>query len=239
VPQGDGFSRGAFLGPEGEVGRLCRQSCGGARPRAPDLRAPPARAERAARRRARAPGDLSGRGVRARRGATGCRASSSASCGSSSPAASWRAASRAFAAATVPMRCWSRSPARGGGSARRAAGGGWPSWRRTWSTACSAAGGPSEARPPTAAPAGRAPVPAPTPSPTPALPGRQRPRRYWSRADLLRRTFALDVLACPGCGGRLRLLATIAHPPAIAKILRHLGLPVEVPRPVPARQLAW
>jgi hypothetical protein len=40
-------------------------------------------------------------------------------------------------------------------------------------------------------------------------------------------------------GGRLRLLATIAHPPAIAKILRHLGLPVEVPRPVPARQLAW
>jgi hypothetical protein len=41
------------------------------------------------------------------------------------------------------------------------------------------------------------------------------------------------VLACPGCGGRLRLLATIAHPPAITKILRHLGLPAEVPRPVP------
>jgi hypothetical protein len=46
------------------------------------------------------------------------------------------------------------------------------------------------------------------------------------------------VLACPGCRGRLRLLATIVHPPAIAKILRHLGLPAEVPRPLPARQLA-
>jgi len=46
------------------------------------------------------------------------------------------------------------------------------------------------------------------------------------------------VLACPGCGGRLRLLATIAYAPAIAKIPRHLGLPVEVPKPVPARQLA-
>ena len=44
------FGRGAFLGPEDEVGRLCRQSCGGARPRAADVRAPPARAERAARR---------------------------------------------------------------------------------------------------------------------------------------------------------------------------------------------
>jgi hypothetical protein len=63
------------------------------------------------------------------------------------------------------------------------------------------------------------------------------PIRPW--ADLLRSTFAIDVLACPGCGRRLRLLATIAHPPAIAKILRHLGLPVEVPMPALARQLAW
>jgi hypothetical protein len=56
---------------------------------------------------------------------------------------------------------------------------------------------------------------------------------------LLRRTFAIDVLACPGCGGRLRLLATIADPQVIAKILRHLGLPVEVPAPTPARQPMW
>ena len=37
-----------------------------------------------------------------------------------------------------------------------------------------------------------------------------RPRHHaW--ADLLRRTFAFDVLDCPECGGRLRFLATIAQ----------------------------
>jgi hypothetical protein len=52
----------------------------------------------------------------------------------------------------------------------------------------------------------------------------------------LRRTFALDVLACPDCGGRLRLVATIADPRVIARILAHLGLPLEPPCPVPPRQ---
>src|SRR5262245_21064358 len=59
---------------------------------------------------------------------------------------------------------------------------------------------------------------------------------YYPWADLLRWTFAIDVLECPECGGRLRLLATIAHPPTIAAILRHLGPPGEVPAPTPARQ---
>lgn len=68
--------------------------------------------------------------------------------------------------------------------------------------------------------------------------GYVRPTHYpW--ADLLRRMFAIDVLECPECGGRLRLLAIIAHPPTIAAILRHLGLPVEVPAPIPARQAEW
>jgi hypothetical protein len=53
--------------------------------------------------------------------------------------------------------------------------------------------------------------------------------------DLLRRTFAIDVLTCPECGGRLRLLATIDDPGVIEKILRHLGLPVEPPAPERAR----
>jgi hypothetical protein len=42
-------------------------------------------------------------------------------------------------------------------------------------------------------------------------------------AELLLRTFALDV-ACPDCGGRLRLVATIADPRVIGKVLAHLGL---------------
>ncbi len=59
-------------------------------------------------------------------------------------------------------------------------------------------------------------------------------------ADLLRRGFALAVLACPRCGGRLRLLATLEDPQVSRQILAHLGLPTEVPvlsppRPPPAR----
>lgn len=35
---------------------------------------------------------------------------------------------------------------------------------------------------------------------------------YVAWADLLRRVFALDILACPDCGGWLRLLATGVTP---------------------------
>jgi hypothetical protein len=41
----------------------------------------------------------------------------------------------------------------------------------------------------------------------------------------MRRVFAVDVLACAGCGGRLRLLATIEDPATVSKIRAHLGLP--------------
>jgi len=52
---------------------------------------------------------------------------------------------------------------------------------------------------------------------------------------LLRRTFAEDVLVCPECGGRLRLLATIAQREVIERILTHLGLPTAPVVPEPAR----
>ena len=35
-------------------------------------------------------------------------------------------------------------------------------------------------------------------------------------AELMRRTFGFDVLACPRCGGRLRLVALIEHMPVNA-----------------------
>ena len=64
-----------------------------------------------------------------------------------------------------------------------------------------------------------------------------RPRRpgalRW--ADLMRRTFGFDVLACPRCGGRLRLIALIEHASVIQRMLQHLGLPTEIPEPRPAR----
>ena len=52
-------------------------------------------------------------------------------------------------------------------------------------------------------------------------------------------SFAFDILVCPDCGGPVRLLATIDDPAVIAKILRHLGLPVDPPVPTPARDPPW
>jgi hypothetical protein len=51
----------------------------------------------------------------------------------------------------------------------------------------------------------------------------------------MRRIFALDVLACARCGGRLRFVATIEDPPLVTKILAHLGLPTARPALRPAR----
>jgi len=59
--------------------------------------------------------------------------------------------------------------------------------------------------------------------------------RYWSWAQLMMRTFSADVLACPGCGGRLRLVAMMTDAKEIARYLRALGEPTEVPGRAPAR----
>jgi len=80
-----------------------------------------------------------------------------------------------------------------------------------------------------------APAPAGASSTPTALPTTPAPaRRAWRWADLMRRVFALDVLACV-CGARFRLVATIEDPPVVQRILRNLGLPTETPIPAPAR----
>jgi hypothetical protein len=58
--------------------------------------------------------------------------------------------------------------------------------------------------------------------------------RAWSWAALMHRAFALDVLACPQCGGRLRLIATLHDPAVIRKLLAHLGMVRSGPSPGPA-----
>jgi len=58
-------------------------------------------------------------------------------------------------------------------------------------------------------------------------------------AELLRRVFEVDILACPDCGNRLRLVATIENRAAIERILAHLGLPIDMPTPAPARSGEW
>ena len=51
--------------------------------------------------------------------------------------------------------------------------------------------------------------------------------RHWPWANLMRRAFEIDVLACPRCGGRLRLIATVENPGEIQEVLSVLALPAE------------
>ena len=46
-----------------------------------------------------------------------------------------------------------------------------------------------------------------------------------SWADQMRRAFEVNVLACPRCGGRLRLIALIEASAVARRILTHLALP--------------
>jgi hypothetical protein len=77
------------------------------------------------------------------------------------------------------------------------------------------------------------------PSETPA--DGQRPRRpegapsYRPWAELLARTFAVDVLACPKCDGRMRLLAMVKDPANVARFLAAVGEATEVPHCSPGR----
>jgi len=83
-------------------------------------------------------------------------------------------------------------------------------------------------------------VPEPTASAAPRLApgpdgtGVKTPPRAWTWAALMHRAFAIDVLACPHCGGRLRLIATLHDPAVIQKILAHVGVGPSGPSPGPA-----
>jgi hypothetical protein len=46
--------------------------------------------------------------------------------------------------------------------------------------------------------------------------------------------FEIDMEHCSQCGGTLKLIASIEHPPVIAKTLTHLGLPARAPPPTGA-----
>jgi hypothetical protein len=59
--------------------------------------------------------------------------------------------------------------------------------------------------------------------------------RYRAWAELLRRTFGLDVETCPRCGARMRLLALVTEPKNVERFLSHLGEPTEPPPRAPAR----
>ena len=72
-------------------------------------------------------------------------------------------------------------------------------------------------------------------SPTPFRP--KSLKRYYPWAELLRRTFLIDVLACP-CGARRRVLSLVRDPEQIRRCLEHLGLPTEAPQRAPPGMVA-
>jgi hypothetical protein len=53
------------------------------------------------------------------------------------------------------------------------------------------------------------------------------PRMDWAR--LLRRSLDVDVLRCPKCDGRLRVLTAVTERASVARILAHLGMPIDAP----------
>jgi hypothetical protein len=59
--------------------------------------------------------------------------------------------------------------------------------------------------------------------------------RYRPWAELLKRTFQIDVLCCPKCHGRMKLIAMVTDPKSITRFLRGLGEPTDPPERVPAR----
>jgi hypothetical protein len=54
-------------------------------------------------------------------------------------------------------------------------------------------------------------------------------------AVLLKRVFLVDVLECPKCKGRMKILAALTEPASVRRVLESLGLPGEAPRLRPAR----
>ena len=82
---------------------------------------------------------------------------------------------------------------------------------------------------------GRPELPDMTPVETEAEPDPEPENGYIPWADLMKRTFDIDVMECEKCGGRMKFLALIEDAEAIFKILDHLGLPTEPPKPRPAR----
>ena len=77
------------------------------------------------------------------------------------------------------------------------------------------------------------PPPGPAANDEPGRPDHTGGYRPW--AELLARTFAVDVLACPTCQGRMKLLALVKGPMSIARYLVTVGEATEVKQRSPGR----
>lgn len=70
---------------------------------------------------------------------------------------------------------------------------------------------------------------------TAADPRAKRRGTYRPWAELLRRTFSVDVLECPSCKGRMTLVAMVTEQAGVTRLLAALGEPTSVPERSPAR----
>jgi hypothetical protein len=57
--------------------------------------------------------------------------------------------------------------------------------------------------------------------------------RPW--AELLKRTFDVDVQQCPKCKGRMTLIAIVTDPKSVSRYLASMGEPTDVPGRSPSR----
>jgi hypothetical protein len=63
--------------------------------------------------------------------------------------------------------------------------------------------------------------------------------RHVEWAVMMKRTFGLDVLRCPRCDRRMRVIATVTAPPTVRRILEHLGVRADPLPRAPARDPTW
>jgi hypothetical protein len=65
--------------------------------------------------------------------------------------------------------------------------------------------------------------------------------RNYAWAELMKRMWEIDVLECPRCFGRMRIVAAIHSPDATRKILQCLGLPSRAPplKPSQSPHIEW
>jgi hypothetical protein len=63
----------------------------------------------------------------------------------------------------------------------------------------------------------------------------KRPGAYRPWAELLARAFAVDVLECPTCHGRMKLIAMVTDPKSVARYLAKIGERTDVPGRSPSR----
>ena len=81
----------------------------------------------------------------------------------------------------------------------------------------------------------RPPVEAEPEQPTKEKESPKRPGNYRPWAELLKRTFGVDVLQCPKCKGPMKLIAMLTETKSVARYLAGIGELTDVPGRSPKR----